>query len=362
MFTLRKKELDTVSQDAYVTALKQIVDGHLDEAFRSLQSAVKGDRAPTDAYIRLGNLLRERGDASRAAQIHQSLTVKDNLARDEKIELYLSLAEDYAALGKSDKSVKTLETAVKSLNIRDPRVFLKIAKHYHVVGDAEKAYEALKEARKHGSLSERELALYLNTVAERLMDQKEVKEARKVLHRALRHDPDCAAALLLLGDVDQRLDDTDEAIEHWRRAAMLSPQLAGAALRQLEKVLFEKGRFGDIENVYNDVRSARGGDEAATVAIASFFQKQGRGDDAIQLLEEYLSVFPESERARLLLASLYARYRDSDALHHFLDEAMAQSQQGAPYVCRVCQFQSRTVRWHCPRCNSFDSFSIDHEI
>jgi lipopolysaccharide biosynthesis regulator YciM len=362
MFTLRKKELDTITQDAYVTALKQIVDGHLDEAFRSLQSAVKGERAPTDAYIRLGNLLRERGDASRAAQIHQSLTVKDNLARDEKIELYLSLAEDYAALGKSDKSVKTLETAVKTLNIRDPRVFLKIAKHYHVVGDAEKAYEALKEARKHGSLSERELALYLNTVAERLVDQKDVKEARKVLHRALRHDPDCAAALLLLGDVDQRLDDTDEAIEHWRRAAMLSAQLAGAALRKLEKVLFERGRFGDIEDVYNDVRSARGGDEAATVAIASFFEKQGRGDDAIQLLEEYLSVFPESERARLLLAFLYARYRDSDALQHFLDEAMVQSQQGAPFICRVCQFQSRTVRWHCPRCNSFDSFSIDHEI
>jgi lipopolysaccharide biosynthesis regulator YciM len=362
MFTLRKKKLDSVSQDSYVAALRQIVDGHLDDAFRSLQSAVRGERAPADAYIRLGNLLRERGDPSRAAQIHQSLTVKDNLTRDEKIELYLSLAEDYAALGKSERSVKTLETAVKSLNIRDPRVFLKIAKHYHVVGDSEKAYDALREARKHGSLSERELGLYLNTVAERLVDQRDFKEARKVLHRALKHDPDCAAALLLLGDVDHKLDDSDEAIERWRRAAMLSPQLAGAAMRKLEKVLFEKGRFGDIENVYNDVRSARGEDEAAAIAIASFFQKQGRGDEAIQLLEEYLSVFPESVRAMLLLTSLYARYRDADALQHFLDDAMARTQQGPPYVCRVCWFQSRMVRWHCPRCNSFDSFSIDHEI
>ncbi|MBP2681905.1 MAG: Tetratricopeptide 1 repeat-containing protein, partial [Candidatus Krumholzibacteriota bacterium] len=176
MFTLRKKDGDTLAQDAYVDALRQIVDGHGEEAFRSLQTSVKGGIAPTDAYIRLGNLLRERGDPARAAQIHQSLTVKDNLTRDEKIELYLGLADDYAALGKSEKSVKTLEAAAKSLNIRDHRVFVKIAKHYHVVGETEKAYESLREARRHGALSERELALYLNTAAEQLMERKDYKE------------------------------------------------------------------------------------------------------------------------------------------------------------------------------------------
>ena len=362
MFTLKKKDRDTSSQDAYVDALRQIVDGHHEKAFRALQTSVKTGIAPTDAYIRLGNLLRERGDPARAAQIHQSLTVKDNLTRDEKVELYLGLADDYAALGKSEKSVKTLESAVKSLNIRDHRVFTKIAKHYHVVGEVEKAYESLKEARKHGALGERELALYLNTVAERLIEQKDFKEAGKVLHRALKHDPDCAPVLLHLGDVDHVLGETDEAIDRWRRTAVLSPQLAEAALNRLEKVLFEKGRFGDIEEIYGDVRSARGGDEAASVAMASFMKKQGRGEDAIQFLEEYLTVFPGSVRAKLLLTSLYARYRDTEALQHFLDEAIAESGQSKPYICRACQFQSRTVRWHCPRCNSFDSFATDHEL
>jgi lipopolysaccharide biosynthesis regulator YciM len=362
MFNLKKKDQDTLSQDAYVDALRRILDGHADEAFRSLQASVRSGVAPTDAYIRLGNLLRERGDPARAAQIHQSLTVKDNLTRDEKVELYLGLADDYAALGKSEKSVKTLEAAAKSLNVRDHRVYVKIAKHYHVVGETEKAYESLKEARKHGALSERELALYLNTAAEGLMDRKDYKEARKVLHRALKHDPDCAPALLYLGDVEHVLGETDDSIEKWKRSAVLSPQLAEAALNRLEKVLFEKGRFGDIEQIYGDVRSARGGDEAATVAMASFLKKQGRGEEAIQFLEEYLAVFPDSTRAMLLLTSLYARYRDSDAIQHFLDDAIARSGRNKPYICRACQFQSRAVRWHCPRCNSFDSFAIDHEM
>jgi lipopolysaccharide biosynthesis regulator YciM len=362
MFTLRKKDQDTLSHEAYVEALRKIVDGHAEEAYRSLQTSVKGGIAPADAYIRLGNLLRERGDAARAAQIHQSLTVKDDLTRDEKIELYLSLADDYAALGKSEKSVKTLESAAKLFNIRDHRVFIKIAKHYHVVGDVEKAYESLKEARKHGALSERELALYLTTAAERLIEQKDFKEARKILQRALKHDPDCPPALLYLGDVDHILGETDEAIDRWRRTAVLSPQLAETALNRLERVLFEKGRFGDIEAVYGDVRAARGGDEAATVAMAAFMKKQGRGEEAIQFLEEYLTVFPDSVRATLLLTSLYARYRDSETLQHFLDEAITRSGRNKTYVCRACQFQSRSVRWHCPRCNSFDSFAIDDEI
>jgi lipopolysaccharide biosynthesis regulator YciM len=362
MFNIGKKRTDTSHEDHYVAALRQMIEGRQEEAFRSLQAAVKTGKAPTDAYIRLGNLLRERGDAPRATQIHQSLTVKNNLSREEKLELYMSLAEDYAALGRSERSVKTLEMAVKSLNVRDPRVFVKIAHHYHVVGESETAYEALKEARKLGGVSDRELALYLNTLAERLVEQKDLKEAKKALHRALKHDADCPPALVLLGDIELENDDVDEAIEKWRRAAILSPQLAESALKRLEKVLFKKGRFGDIEEMYNDVRSVRGGDEAATVALAGFYRKQGRGEEAIQLLEEYLSVFPESVRARLLLTSLYAGYRESDTLHRFLDDAIAQSSQARPYVCRICQFQSKTVRWHCPRCNSFDSFAIDYEL
>lgn len=362
MFNLGKKDRDAVSRDQYVSALRQIIEGRREEAFRSLQSAVRAGKVPADAYIRLGNLLRERGDVSRATQIHQSLTVKDDLSRDEKVELYLSLAEDYAALGRSEKSAKTLEMAVRSLSIKDPRIFIKIAHHQHVLGESDTAYEALREARKLGGITDRELALYLTTVAERHLEQQDFKESKKVLQRALKHDPDCAPALILLGDIALKTDDIDEAIEKWRRAAVLSPQLSETALKRLEKVLFQKGRFNDIENVYNEVRSVRGGDEAAALGIAGFYTKQGRGEEAIQLLEEHLSVFPESVRARLRLASLYARYRESGAVERFLDESIAQTRQGRPFICGVCQFQSKQVRWHCPRCNSFDSFATDHEI
>lgn len=361
MFSLRRKNRPT-SDEAYILALKRMIDGDQEGALLSLQTAVRSGQARTDAYIRLGNLLRLRGDVNKAVQIHQSLTVKTDLSKDEKVELFLNLAEDYAAMGNSEKSARTLESAVKTLNIKDPVVFLKIAKQYHVLSESEKAYDALKEARKYGGLGDRELALYLSTAAGDLMEKGDTKEAKKVLSRALKHDPNCAPAQVMAGDLAEASGEIDEAIDRWRQAAVLSPQLAPTVLTKLETVLFDKGRFGDIEKIYNDVRNARGSDESASLGIAAFYKKQGRGDEAIQHLEDYLTVFPESVRGRLLLASLYAKYRDPDALEHFLDESIKDSMEHRPFVCQACQYQSDSMSWHCPRCNAFDSFSTDNEI
>ncbi|UCG52994.1 MAG: tetratricopeptide repeat protein [Candidatus Latescibacterota bacterium] len=362
MFWLRKKDKDSSSQQSYITALKRMIDDNQESAFLALQDAVKSGGAPTDAYIRLGSLLRERGDAGKAVQIHQSLTVKTNLSKNEKIELFLNLAEDYAHLGNSERSARTLETAVKTLNIKDPAVFIKIGKQYHVLGQTEKAYEALKDAKRYGGIGDRELALYLGSSAEQLIEREDTKEAKKVLQRALKHDADSAPILLMLGDVAELQGDIDEAIVKWRQAAVLSPQLADTALHKLERVLYDKGRFGEIEKIYEDIRTARGGDETASLATAALYKKQGRTEDAIQLLEEYITVYPGSARGRLLLISLYAKYRDPDALERFLDDSIKQSWERKPFVCQSCQFQSESMRWHCPRCNAFDTFSTDYEI
>ena len=85
----RRGDDKTPAQNPYVEALKMIIDNDHEGAFRELNRAVKSGFAPTDAYIKLGNLLRARGEASKALQIHQSLTVKTNLTKPEKTELFL---------------------------------------------------------------------------------------------------------------------------------------------------------------------------------------------------------------------------------------------------------------------------------
>jgi lipopolysaccharide biosynthesis regulator YciM len=348
--------------DPYVEGLRSLVDGDGKKAFSFLQQSVKSGKAPTDAYIRLGRLLREKGDPDKALQIHKSLTVKPDLIPSEKVELFVNIAQDYSKLGNSAQAVNVLEAAVKRLGLKDPAVFKMLSKEYHLLGKPEEAYRCLKEMKRNGSVGERELALYLCTAGEQKVEAHNPKEAKKLFQRALKHDPKCATACYWLGNLEEELGNEKGSVEQWKKASTLSPELSAEALKSLERVMFHRGTFGDIERVYRDIVEARPWDEYATLALASFYRKQGRGEEAIEFLEEFRSMHPESIGSALLLTSLYAVHRTQDDLEKFLeDNEAAIAARSAHYVCADCGFQSTIMRWHCPRCNAFDSFSKKNE-
>jgi len=349
--------------DPYVGALRSLVDGDREKAFSSFQQSIKSGKAPTDAYIRLGRLLRENGDPNKALQIHKNLTVKPDLTRSEKVELFVNIAQDYSKLGNSAQAVNVLETAIKQLGLREAAVYGMLSKEYHMLGKPADAYRCLKEMRRTDAVGERELSLYLCTAGERKAEASDLKEARKLFQRALKHDPKCATACYWLGNLEEKLGNENGALEQWKKAALISPELSAEALKNLERMMFQRGTFGDIERVYRDVVEARPWDEYATLALASFYKKQGRGEEAIEFLEEFRNMHPESIGTTLLLTTLYATHRNQDDLEKFLDdnetEAAARSTH---YSCADCGFQSATMRWHCQRCNAFDTFSKNNEV
>lgn len=356
--TRRRKELE----DPYVAGLRLLLDGDRSGAYASLQKSIKSGKAPTDAYIRLGSLLRENGDPVKALQMHRSLTVKSDLSRREKIELFVNIALDYSAQGNALQAANVLETAVSSMGLREPEVFRQLAREYHVLGNSEGSYRCLKEMKRLGALTDRELSLYLCTAGDTEVGQGDLKEAKKLYHKALKHQPDNAVALLALGNLEEKLENEEEALERWKSAAMISPELSGEALKKIEHVMFQRGKFGEIEQVYRSVLEARPWDEYATLALASFYKKQGRGEDAIEFLEEFRNMHPASIGATVLLTSLYAAHDNSDSLESFLEELESRAAApGETFECGVCGFHSPAMRWHCPRCNSFDSFSKKHE-
>lgn len=349
-------------QDSYVEGLKQLLDGDRSGAFTSLQKSIKSGKAPTDAYIRLGALLRENGDPGKALQMHRSLTVKSDLTRREKLELFVNIALDYSAQGNASQATSVLETAVQSMGLKDPEVYRLLAREYNVLGNTENSYRYLKEMKRHGALGERELSLYLCTAGDAASEKGDLKEAKKLFQRALKHDPDDAVALLALGNLEEKLGNENDALPQWKSAAMKSPELSSEALKKIEHVMFNRGTFGDIEKIYREVLEIRPWDEYATLALASFYKKQGRGQDAVDFLEEFRSMHPNSIGATILLTSLYAAGDDSDTLESFLEELEVRSTSPAGHhECTTCGFQSPGMRWHCPRCNSFDSFGKRNE-
>ena len=69
----------------------------------NLLSYLKSNSEHVNAYLQLGNLLRDE-DTDRAIKIHQMLTVRQNLSNETKIEIYKSLALDYKKIDELSKS------------------------------------------------------------------------------------------------------------------------------------------------------------------------------------------------------------------------------------------------------------------
>lgn len=343
--------------DPYIEGLKLLVDGKRPDAFARLQEAIMAGGAPPDAYVRIGRMLRENGDAAKALQVHKSLTVKADLTREEKVAVYANVAEDYVALGHPERALETVDVATRRTGLRDVSLNSIAARACHALGRTEEAYEHLKEMKKGGGTSDREIALYLVTVAEADAEKGRARDARKTLQRALRHDAECAPALVAMGRLEEQADDVVDAIRLWRQAARLSPDLAPVALRSLERALYHRGTFNEIESVYRDVLESRPNDEHAALGLASFYRKQGRMDDAMQLLEEYRGSNPTTVAGTVLLSSIYAARGDTDELETFLDRSDRMLAREDSYACGSCGFPTHEMRWHCPRCNRFDTFA-----
>jgi lipopolysaccharide biosynthesis regulator YciM len=245
---------------------------------------------------------------------------------------------------------------MRDLGDRDPVLLAIGMRATHALGRSEETYEYLKELRKAGGVGEREMALYLVSIAEAEIARGRTRDARRTLSRALRHDADCGPALLALGGLEETAGDTDTAIRHWRNAARVSPELSPAAMSHLERVMYQRGTFNEIETVYREVFEARPQDESAAVALASFYRKQGRTEAAISLLDEHLQANPDSTSGTVMLTALHALHGDQSELERIVDRGDRLLRQPAHFRC-TCGRESELMRWHCPECNRFDSFS-----
>ena len=73
-----------------------LIAGNRDAAMKHLADAVREDPRNLDGYVKLGNLLRERGQIRQAIQVHRELLVKRKLPAAIRSEIVKSLARDLA--------------------------------------------------------------------------------------------------------------------------------------------------------------------------------------------------------------------------------------------------------------------------
>lgn len=341
----------------YVDGITSLIDGEQEKALNYFKQAVREEPQRIDAYLRLGDVLRESGDVPRAIQIHRELTVRTGVPKEAMTRIMLSLARDYAKSKRYDRASATYEALLK--NASQHAIALgELLEVYEEMGEWDKAYLTRREISKITKVDDtRELALYKAYVGKRYLEGGRIKEAESSLKDAIKIDSECIPGYLYLGDLYYQEGKIDDAVSSWRRIVTMFPEVAYVTFRRLEKAFYEKGRFEKIIDLYNDVLERNPSDVRTLMTLAYIQRRKGNLDDAIGLCKTALDFEPESRSVKQALARLFYEKGEIELSLKTMVEAF----NGFPtddetYTCKNCSYKVNEALWRCPRCKHWETF------
>ncbi|MFQ6618666.1 MAG: tetratricopeptide repeat protein [Fidelibacterota bacterium] len=352
----RRRKIKKSLHSPYTEALNYMISGSRKEALEKLKEVVKEDTSNIDAYIKLGDLLREFNKFDQALKIHQSLTVRRNLKDFQKQEIYKSLVLDYQMLGNYSKAISILK---KYLDIDKDDEWGKmiLLKLYKQQNNWEEAFKLLKLLQKKGKFGNGHiLALYRIQSGLESLKAGRFKESRIQFKKALKIDSNCAAAYYYIGKSYLDEGRKEDAINAWKNFVLLSPGPAHIVFNKLEEILFELGNFNEIENIYKSVLERDPENIQAMAALANIYEKKGEIDSAINLVETLLEKDPDSAIARTILIKLKSREDDRRGLEEQIDILLGSLKRPRRFHCFHCGYKDDEPLWICPECLTEESF------
>lgn len=344
------------SSNPYLDALHLLLEGKKTESIEKLRETVKQNTDNIMAYILLGDVYRESDDPSRAVKIHRNLLVRSDLKPEDKDKTMQHLVKDYRATGEIDKAIATAEMLYQKQK-KNPDLAQLLLDLYISKGDWDKAFfhhQAMNRWQK--AKGQEALALFKVEAGLALTKKNGEHEGRIRFREAIKLDKKCIPAHLYLGDSYFRVNRKQDALSVWTDFALKQPENAHYAFSRLEEVLYELGRYGEIESIYQKIASKKVKDEAVYQRLIELYIKLGKLQEASRLSQERLELNPTSSHYRYIQIQLLAQRNTQKALDealHLLEDTVSRN---PIFECKTCGLVSDEPIWYCPKCHQWNSY------
>lgn len=356
LFFHRRREKTTAFQP-YLEALVALLDSDDELAMKRLKEAVNVNSDLFDAYIRLGDLYRKKGDPGRAMQIHQSLTARPTLKKHEEKKLYHALAQDALAASRPNRAISFLKEILK-IDKKDNHAYNSILKIYEDMGNYSDCIAVYEEgAFKPKNESRR--AFYYAALARDKMekiqegDHEGEKEANNLLRKSLRIAPDSITGMYCTGNFFERENELKKAREYYLRIINQHPEYAFLIIPHFEKVSFELGAFNDIIPMYEKIAAQDPRNFSVGFALAKLYEKKSDVESAHDVYMKLAELFPRSVLPKIRLLKLKT---EDESILEALDE-IEDTLCGQEYKCSNCGHTKTDFTFLCEQCHAIESFS-----
>ncbi len=277
------KKTDTL----YTEALNAMLRSDKSQAIAIFRDIVKQDSNHINAYLQLGNLLRD-DSPQRSIKIHQMLTVRPNLNKSIRIEIHKSLAMDYEKVDSLSKAKKEAEQ-ILSIDKQNNWALLFLLNIGEKIEDWDYAQDKARTLQK--ITGDTDLSILSKYVVNKSIDRiknNDFDKAESLLKKAITEAPDYGLPYKYLGDIKMENRDLVKAIEYWEKFIDLSPEQSNLVFDNIESALFDLGRYSEVENFYRRFLEKNSIDLNAGLRLANVLNEKGENQAAVILIDKLI--------------------------------------------------------------------------
>ncbi len=340
----------------YIEGLVALLENNGNLAMKKFKEAVTVDSDLVDAYVRLGDLYRKKGDVSRAIQIHQSLTVRPTLKTHEEKKIYYALVQDMLDTNRNNKAISLLKEVLK-IDKKDrsaQELVLRIYEDMENYGDCITLYEEggikpranKKHAFYYASFAKTKLKNLTGDNPER------EKEIVNLLKKALKISENSLTALYHLGNYFEEKGDLKKAKEYYYKLITHHPDFAFLIIPKFEKVYFELGSFDKIIPVYEKIFNDNSNNFSIGFALADLYEKKNDIESAEDVYRKLSEKYPKSVLPQLRLLRSMVKDESMKERISKIEDTMSYKH----FKCSKCGSETDKFLFLCPQCHTAESF------
>jgi lipopolysaccharide biosynthesis regulator YciM len=171
---------------------------------------------------------------------------------------------------------------------------------------------------------------------------------------AIRLDASCFGAYIELVHSYIREGREKDALKEMKKLIQMLPDYADIAINEFEELLYDMGKFDEIESFYKQIISANPKLSVAYIALAEIYAKKGELVKASEYARKVLQHDPQNQRVLLFLIQIenkLRRYESAAQLVARLCEILSTFF----FKCKECGHQQNDYFWRCPDCRTWNS-------
>lgn len=362
IYRVRRPDLEgRLFADTYYQSLRYLLNEQTDSAVDAFIESLEVNGETLEIHLALGNLMRRKGEVTKAIKIHEHLLHCGKLNNSQIHQAQLELACDFINAGLLDRAENLLEELVrlKSKYTADALEYL-----IGIYQDEREWDKAIRAANRlsdlPNKLGDHELSImkahYCCELALQSIEKNQQETARRYLQEAFHHHQNSVRASLIGAQLESDKGNYREALGLLKRIPQQDPDLINQSLELVCKCFEALGDKEGLRSYLFDLLKRYPGN-SIILKVAEIIGNAEGEQAAAEFIAAELRQKP-SIKILSRLVELYLVHTDGKAkanlelLKILIDKVVAEKPN---YVCHKCGFTGNRLHWLCPSCKSWGS-------